>query len=82
MKHISLQEFHCHIGSQIFDVKPFVAAAEVMLTFIAEVKREAGVELRELNLGGGFGIKYVESDEPVSYEEYMKIVSTAVKRCV
>lgn len=79
MKHISLQEFHCHIGSQIFDVKPFVAAAEVMLTFIAEVKRETGVELRELNLGGGFGIKYVESDEPVSYEEYMKIVSTAVK---
>lgn len=78
--HICLKELHCHIGSQIFDIEPFVAAAEIMMDFIGKIKDELHVVVSELNLGGGFGIKYVDSDTPVPYGNYMKKVSEAVKR--
>ena len=50
-----------------------------MLELYKAIKDETGVELEELNLGGGFGIKYLESDRPNPYEEYMKNVSKVVK---
>ena len=70
---------HCHIGSQIFELAPFEEAAKVMLDFASDVKETLGIEIEELNLGGGFGIKYVEGDKPVVYDEYMKSVSAVVK---
>lgn len=76
---INLVGIHCHIGSQIFDVEPFVLAAEVMCKFIGDVKEKYGVTLTELNLGGGFGIKYMETDKPVPYGDYMTRVATAIK---
>lgn len=76
---LSLKGLHCHIGSQIFDIDPFEHAAEVMLTFIADIKKETGLELGELNLGGGFGIKYTEKDAPEDFTAYMKRVSVVVK---
>lgn len=79
LKHINLCGLHCHIGSQILDVDPFEHAAEVMLRFIADIKAETGFTVRELNLGGGFGIKYLESDNPVAYSEYMNRVARVVK---
>lgn len=77
--HINLKGLHCHIGSQIFDIDPFVKAAEVMLTFIAKIRDELSFEVEELNLGGGFGIKYTEEDSPVAYDRYMETVSQKVK---
>ncbi len=77
-EHIDLVGLHCHIGSQIFDIDPFVKAAEVMLTFIAKIKKELGFEVKELNLGGGFGIMYTEEDSPVPYDRYMEKVSAKV----
>ncbi len=50
-----------------------------MLTFIADIKKKTGVELGELNLGGGFGIKYTEKDAPEDFTAYMKRVSVVVK---
>lgn len=79
LEHINLCGLHCHIGSQILDVDPFEHAAEVMLKFIADIKAETGFAIRELNLGGGFGIKYLESDNPVAYSEYMNRVAKVVK---
>ena len=76
---INLKGVHCHIGSQIFSINPFVEAAEVMLKFIADIKNETGHEVVELNLGGGFGIKYTENDDPVPYDEYIQHVSEVVK---
>ncbi len=78
-KNIDLVGFHCHIGSQIFDISPFELAAEVVLTLVAKIKNELGYELHELNLGGGFGIKYTNDDTPVPYEDYMEKVSVCVK---
>lgn len=76
---LCLVGLHCHIGSQIFDIHPFVLAAEVMIDLIAQIKAETGLVIRELNLGGGFGIKYMETDQAVPYQDYMKTVSAAVK---
>ena len=70
---------HCHIGSQIFDIDPFLLAAEKMTNFIADIKDKHSVEITELNLGGGYGIKYTNSDDPVPYDEYIKSVSQVVK---
>lgn len=79
LESVNLCGLHCHIGSQILDVDPFEHAAEVMLKFIADIKAETGYVVKELNLGGGFGIKYLESDNPVAYSEYMNRVAKVVK---
>lgn len=75
MDFVNVVGIHCHIGSQIFDISPFKSAAEIMLTFAAKLQNELGVTIKELNLGGGFGIRYTEKDDPVAYDEYIKIVS-------
>ncbi len=78
MKNVELCGVHCHIGSNIFEVEPFELAAKVMVEFIAKIKQETGIEIQELNLGGGFGIKYLSSDEPVAYGDYMGRVAKVV----
>lgn len=77
-KNLKLLELHCHIGSQIFELQPFVLAAQVMMDFMQQVRKETGVMLPELNLGGGFGIQYVASDNSLPYESYMEKVSEAI----
>lgn len=62
---IDLAGLHAHIGSQIFDCEPFVAAAGIMISFIADIKKECGYVIRELNLGGGFAVRYTESDPQI-----------------
>jgi diaminopimelate decarboxylase len=79
MSNVKLRGLHCHIGSQIFDIDPFELAAKVILELYAEIKSQTGAEFDELNLGGGFGIKYLESENPKPYGEYMENVSAVVK---
>ncbi len=79
LKNIELDGVHCHIGSQIFEIDPFVHAAEILLNFLAEIKNEFGFEMKTMNLGGGFGIRYIPADDPVAYDLYMKQVSNSVK---
>lgn len=78
-KGVRLKGLHCHIGSQIFDSHPFADAAKVMVHFMGEIKRICGVELSVLNLGGGFGIRYVEGDDPVPYEETLANVADTLR---
>lgn len=80
LKNVELCGLHCHIGSQIFDISPFELAAEVMMDFIAKIKEEIGAEIKELNLGGGFGIKYTEEDKPAPYSDYMNRVAAVIKK--
>ncbi|MBE6838743.1 MAG: diaminopimelate decarboxylase [Ruminococcus sp.] len=80
MENVVLKGVHCHIGSQIFDISPFELAAKVMLGLIAKVRDELGYTIEELNLGGGFGIKYLEEDNPPEYDEYMKRVAATVNK--
>ncbi len=78
-KNVHLAGLHCHIGSQIFDIAPFEEAAKVMLGFIAEIKEKLGYVIEGLNLGGGFGIKYLQEHDPAPFEVYLERVSSVVK---
>lgn len=78
-ENVELTELHCHIGSQIFDIDPFVTAAEIMMDFISDIKVQTGHVVTQLNLGGGFGIQYTQKDTPTAYDNYMMAVSRAVK---
>lgn len=69
---------HCHIGSQIFDKSAFALAVEVMTDFIAKLK-EQGIEVEELNLGGGFGVHYSGDDPKFNIREYCEYVELLTK---
>lgn len=64
LEHVELMGFHCHIGSQVFDADTFLRSSAIMLTFVAQVKVRFGYEAKELDLGGGFGVRYTD-DDPV-----------------
>lgn len=78
-ENVCLKELHCHIGSQILDVEPFVSAAEIMMDFIGKIKKELDCVITELNLGGGFGINYTESDNKPPFESYIQAVSSTLQ---
>lgn len=80
MDNVKVVGVHCHIGSQIFELAPFELAAERMMNFIADMKDKYGIEIKELNLGGGYGIKYTENDSPINYDKYIEAVSKVVRR--
>lgn len=63
-ENLELVGYDCHVGSQIFDVKPFMDAAAIMTRFAASIKEETGFEPEILNLGGGFGVRY-KAEDPV-----------------
>ena len=62
MKHLSLEGFHCHVGSQVFEEDVFEKSARIMLAFIAETRASLGYTARVLDLGGGCGARYTLKD--------------------
>jgi diaminopimelate decarboxylase len=65
-KYLSLLGLHSHIGSQIYDTSGFEVAARRVLGLHLDVAREHGIQLAELDLGGGFGIAYTTQHDPLS----------------
>jgi diaminopimelate decarboxylase len=61
---LELAGLHSHIGSQIFDTAGFEVAAHRVVGLAVRIRDEHGVPIRELNLGGGFGIAYAAGDDP------------------
>ena len=79
LKNVTPVGVHCHIGSQIFELAPFTLAAEKMMNFIGDLKDKYRIEISELNLGGGYGIKYTDEDDPIAYDKYIEAVSKVVR---
>ncbi|GEN33480.1 MULTISPECIES: diaminopimelate decarboxylase [Aneurinibacillus] len=71
---------HSHIGSQIFETTGFIGAIEVLSAFLEQVRDETKYEVEVLNLGGGFGIRYTEEDDPLPVGEYIKVITEGVRR--
>ncbi len=71
---------HAHIGSQIFDLGGFNLAVKRLSDFAATVSDELGVAIGEVNVGGGFGIQYVEWEDPLPLEEVARGVVKDVRR--
>ena len=77
--HVILEGFHCHVGSQVFGEDVFERAAVVMLEFIADMKEKIGYTAKVLDLGGGYGVRYVDSDPYLDIEEKIGEVAAVVK---
>ncbi|QAV18254.1 diaminopimelate decarboxylase [Paenibacillus chitinolyticus] len=77
--HLLLLGVHSHIGSQIFEVEGFRVAAEKVAQFASQVRDELNVVFSVINLGGGFGIRYVEGDTPLPMSTYVEAIAEAVK---
>lgn len=80
MDGVELCGFHCHIGSQIFDAQPFVDAAEIMSEFCAGLYRNHGIRTKILDLGGGFGVPYTDSDPELDVRSTVRSIVDEVKR--
>jgi diaminopimelate decarboxylase len=74
ISNIQLEGLHAHIGSQIFEFAPYIDEVDIMLSLIKHIKDELGYEIKELDLGGGFGIHYKDGDEPKKIEEFCEII--------
>jgi len=73
-EHISYNGLHCHLGSQIFNLSPYVLAIKEMVKLIRKIKDLKGIDTPNLNLGGGLGVKYLESDWSPSIENFVNLI--------
>ncbi|WP_168119205.1 diaminopimelate decarboxylase [Paenibacillus sp. HB172176] len=70
---------HSHIGSQIFEVEGFRMAVDKVAQFAVSIRSELGLTFKVINLGGGFGIRYVEGDSPLPISEYVGAITDSIK---
>lgn len=81
-KNIKLVGLHAHIGSQIFDIEPFLDEVDIMLNLVKEIKEKYGVDLTEIDLGGGIGVYYSKNDKPKTIKDFCEaIISKADETC-
>ncbi|WP_088102315.1 diaminopimelate decarboxylase [Halalkalibacter urbisdiaboli] len=78
-EHIELLGIHSHIGSQIFETTGFVMAVEKIFEYVVEWRDNLGFIPKVINLGGGFGIRYIEGDTPLPVGEYVRKMVQVVK---
>ncbi len=79
LKNVALKGFHCHIGSQVFDSDTFLRGADIMLTFMDKMRQQCGYTAEILDLGGGYGVPYLESDPTIDIAANIAEVAKAVK---
>ena len=77
---LELIGIHSHIGSQIFDMAGFEVSARRVVQLLTEVRDEHGVELPEIDLGGGLGIAYTSDDDPREPHEIAKALGDIVRK--
>ncbi len=82
LENIRLAGFHCHVGSQVFDSDVFLRAADVMLDFISEMKNKYGFIAEQLDLGGGYGVRYKSEHPHIDIAENIAQVGKFVKEKV
>lgn len=71
---------HAHIGSQIFEVKGFEMAATTLVDTLGDWHEEIGYTAKVVNVGGGFGIRYTQADDPIAPEMFVDAIVKAIKR--
>ena len=79
-KNLRLKGLHAHIGSQIFELKSYYDEVEILVKEIARINDKFGLNLSEMNIGGGLGVKYTSKDVPPSIEELAVAVTESMKK--
>lgn len=72
MAHINVVGVDCHIGSQLVDIAPFVAALERLLALVDELAG-LGITLQHIDIGGGLGVRY-DNEQPPTPQSYMSAI--------
>ncbi len=76
---LNLKGLHAHIGSQIFEPKCYYDEVQILIKEISRINEHYGLSLKEMNIGGGLGVKYTEADTPPSVETLAKAVTDAMQ---
>ena len=79
LPNVTLVGFHCHVGSQVFDEDVFERSGQIMLEFVALLRNRYGFATQQLDLGGGYGVRYCESDKQVDIEQRIGEVASSLK---
>ena len=75
---LKLRGLHAHIGSQIFETSIFADEIEILIKELSRLDAKFGLKLDEINIGGGLGVKYVDSDCPPSVDEIAEVIVSAL----
>lgn len=79
-KNLNLKGIHAHIGSQIFELKSYSDEIEILVNELNRINNKFSLNLDEINIGGGLGVKYTKDDNPPSIEELASAVTSALNK--
>ena len=79
-KQLNLKGIHAHIGSQIFELKSFEDEVEILVKEIARINEKFGLNLDEMNIGGGLGVKYTDTDCPPDTKDLADVITKAMHK--
>ena len=79
LSHIELEGVHCHVGSSVFDEDVYEQTADIMLPFMAQVRERYGVTLSVFDIGGGYGVRYLESDKHIDIPARIAALAEHIK---
>ena len=80
LPNVKLCGFHCHVGSQIFDSEVYLKTSTVMMNFIADMKAKYGFICEQLDIGGGYGVRYTENDPEIDIAANIRQVAEHLKK--
>ena len=78
-KNLNLKGLHAHIGSQIFELQSYADEVKILINELNRINQKHELNLNELNIGGGLGVKYTESDNPPSVFELSNVIGEIIK---
>lgn len=78
LKNIKLCGFHCHVGSQVFDEDVYVRTAIIMIKFFKDVKDKYDFDTEIFDIGGGFGVRYTNSDPILNLDKKIKEIADTI----
>ena len=76
LPNVKLVGLHCHIGSSIYEVQPYLDAVDNMLKFAAEMKQKYGFDLKQLDIGGGFAVQYLVANPAPPVAAYAEAITS------
>ena len=79
-KNLIIKGLHAHIGSQIFELKSFSDEVEILVKETARINDKFGLNLDEMNIGGGLGVKYTDNDCPPDVKDLAEVITLAMKK--
>ena len=79
-KNLTLRGLHAHIGSQIFELQSFSDEVEILIKEIIRINNAHGLNLDEMNIGGGLGVKYTNADNPPTVKDLADSIASSMKK--